>query len=295
VTLKILLLGKNGQLGWELNRALLSLGTLWTIDFPEVDFSHPDTTVDYIFNRYSPDIIINSIAYTNVDLAEKEVELAHLVNATTPGAIAQESRKRHAAFIHISTDFVFDGKKGIPYIETDETNPLNVYGKSKLAGEKAVESLADSYMILRTSWLYSTNRSSYVTKSLQGARNQTIMRAVTDQIGSPTWARSLAEVIGQVIAMGRGDLFEWIHEKSGIYHLGGSGWASRYDWTRAILELDPNKDEQKVKELVPALTNEFPSPAIRPENSSLDCSYFERAFDLRLPFWQDALSLALAP
>jgi dTDP-4-dehydrorhamnose reductase len=289
---KILLLGKNGQLGWEARRVFSTLGDLVCLDYPDIDFTRPEQTKKIIL-EIRPTLIVNAVAYTAVDQAENDSEKAYLINATTPGVIAEEARKFHCAFIHFSTDFVFDGTKGSAYVETDSPNPLNMYGKTKLEGEKAVCAADGAAIILRTSWLYSTIRPSFVTKTLKWARTQKELRVVTDQIGNPTWARSLAEITGQLIAKADRELYSWITEKAGVYHLGGDGWTSRYEWTKEIIRDDPHPEEQITEEVLPALSEEFPTPAQRPLNSSMDCTKFKTAFGLSLPPWQAALKLAM--
>jgi dTDP-4-dehydrorhamnose reductase len=188
---------------------------------------------------------------------------------------------------------VFDGTKGSSYIETDVTNPLNVYGKTKLEGEQAIQAAGGAYLILRTSWVYSMRQGGFVTKVLQWAREQDTLRVVDDQISSPTWARMLAEATALILAQGRDDPADYIRQKAGLYHLAGSGSSSRFEWAQEILELDPQKSEQKVRELLPAKSSEFPTPAERPLVSVLECGRFERTFGLQLPAWQEALQLAL--
>jgi dTDP-4-dehydrorhamnose reductase len=290
--MRILLLGKNGQLGWELRRTLASLGEVTALNFPEIDLVQPDATCK-IIHEIHPDIVINAIAYTLVDQAETEPEIATAINASAPGRLAEAASSAGAAFVHFSTNYVFDGSKGSPYTETDLPNPLNVYGKSKLAGEQAIAQIDGAYLIFRTSWVYSMRRESFVTKVLDWSRQTRPLRVVIDQIGNPTWARALAEITGLLIARSGADPTSWINHFRGIYHLAGSGFASRYEWARAILSLDPHKEEQAVTDIIAAQTDEFPTPAQRPLNSSLDCSLFTKRFDLQLPHWEESLQLAL--
>jgi dTDP-4-dehydrorhamnose reductase len=284
-----LLIGKNGQLGWELHRTLAALGELIAVDYPEIDLGQPETGRDLI-RRIQPQVIVNAAAYTAVDQAETEQELARKINAIAPGVLAEESRNLKALFVHYSTDYVFDGTKGTPYTENDEPNPINFYGLSKLEGEQNVQNAGGTYLIFRTSWVYSLRQQSgFVNKILQWTRQQETLRIVNDQISNPTWARMLAEATAQVLAQG----VDTYAERKGLYHLAGGGFASRFEWAKLILAMDPNKNEQVVKELLPALTSEFPTPARRPLFSALDCIRFEETFDLSLPPWQTALKLAL--
>lgn len=290
--IKILLIGKNGQLGWELQRTCMTLGEVIAVDYPDVDLARVKELRDLI-KTVKPNLILNAAAYTNVDKAESEPELARKVNALAPAIMAEEMRKLKGALIHYSTDYVFDGTKGSPYIETDLPNPLNVYGATKLEGEQMVQGVGGASLIFRTSWVYSLRHGGFVTKVLQWARQQEILRIVDDQFGSPTWARILAEATAQVVAKGQEDLVGYVREKSGLYHQAGSGQTSRYEWAKAILELDPKKEEQSMKQLLPAKSEEFPSAAVRPENTGLDCSSFEFEFNLQLPPWQQSLQYSL--
>jgi dTDP-4-dehydrorhamnose reductase len=290
--LRILLIGKNGQLGWELQRTLACLGKLHTLDFPEIDLSKPEE-IRAPLRALAPAVIVNAAAYTAVDRAEQEADLAQAVNAQAPQVLAEEARRLGAALIHYSTDYVFDGTKATPYLETDPVQPLNVYGQSKLDGEEAVQNSGCRHWIFRTSWVYSLRRDSFVTKVLGWGRAQKILRVVSDQVGSPTWSRMLAEVTALALGQGLGRLPAWFEETTGLYHLAGDGQASRLEFARAILELDPRRGEQTVSELQPALTSDFPTPARRPLFSALDCTRFKRTFGLSLTPWQAALALAL--
>jgi dTDP-4-dehydrorhamnose reductase len=308
---KILLLGKNGQLGWELQRCLASFGNAATVrpadgarivalDYPEIDLSNPAglSQLRQLIRDIQPAILVNATAYTAVDRAESEAELAFSVNAQAPAVMAEEVKRLGAFLLHYSTDFVFDGSKSSPYTEEDLPNPLNVYGKSKLGGDQAIKTV-DSlpFMILRTAWVYSTRANSFVTKVLEWSRSQKILRLVSDQISNPTWARLLAEVSAQILAMAlaQPDPRAWLEERGGLYHLAGDGYASRLEWGSEILRLDPNRDKQMVTEIIPSLTSDFPSPARRPLFSALNCDRFTEVFKLRLPSWQAALSLAMEP
>ena len=286
--MKILLLGKNGQLGWELQRALAPLGTINALDVEELnleDFKAVRATV----RELTPQLIVNASAYTAVDRAESEQAKCHAINANIPGLLAEEALRLGAALIHYSTDYVFDGQKGLPYTEADLPNPLNVYGQSKLAGEKAIQAVNCSHLILRTAWVYSTRRESFVSKVMQWARQNENLRIVSDQVSNPTWARLLAEITSQTLARG----LDFLQEHSGLYHLAGSGHASRLEWARLILELDPDASQQLVKQLQPAATSDYPTPAQRPLFSALNCEKFSNRFGLQLPAWQSALRMAM--
>jgi len=288
---KILQIGRNGQVGWELLRTCAPLGEVVALDYPDVDLS------DYaglrkLVAEVKPNIILNAAAYTNVDKAESEPEKARAINTLGPAVLAEEAKKINAVLVHYSTDYVFDGTKGSPYVETDATNPLNVYGQTKLEGERAIAASGCANLVLRTSWVYSMRQGGFVTKVLQWARTQEVMRVVNDQISSPTSARMLAEVTALILAQGREDVFGYLMEKGGLYHCAGGGSCSRYEWAKAILDLDPKKEEQTVKVLKTVKSIEFPTPAQRPLVSVMKCTKLKQIFDVMLPTWQTALGLA---
>ncbi|MFN8380537.1 MAG: dTDP-4-dehydrorhamnose reductase [Anaerolineales bacterium] len=290
--MKILLFGKTGQLGWELNRALAPLGEICALGPGELDLADLQALMRTI-REFQPGLIINASAYTAVDQAESEIELATLINTKVPQVMAEAAHELRAPFIHYSTDYVFDGTKGSAYTEDDTVHPLNVYGQSKLEGEQAIGQVGGAHVILRTSWVYSLRGNGFVSKVLSWARKQESLKIVTDQVGSPTWARMLAETTSAMVACGVSNLRDYLLEKSGVYHLGGAGGVSRFDFTKTILDFDPHPEEQLVKKLESALTADFPTPAQRPLCTPLDCSRFERVFGLRLPPWRQALELAM--
>jgi dTDP-4-dehydrorhamnose reductase len=289
--MKILLFGKNGQLGWELEHFLTPLGKTITFSSKELDVKNTFDLKNAI-KSIRPNIIVNALAYTAVDRAEQEPEIAMQVNAHAPAIMAECAKKLNAVFIHYSTDYVFDGEKQLPYIETDLTNPLNVYGQSKLEGEQAIRQVGGVHLILRTSWVYSLRGDNFVTKILSWANQKETLQIVTDQIGSPTWARALAEVTSKMIANSLPNVVHYFSDKSGIYHVGGLGNVSRFDFAREILRLMPT-GKLATKTLAPSLTSDFPSPAQRPLFTSLNCSLFEKTFGLQLPVWEEALKLAM--
>jgi dTDP-4-dehydrorhamnose reductase len=290
--MKILLFGKNGQLGWELERTLAALGNVHVLGQNELDLQDLKALKQVMLTT-QPDVIVNASAYTAVDRAEQEKEIAMRINAEAPGVMAQTAKEIRSVFIHYSTDYVFDGSQRTPYTESDKVNPLNVYGQSKLSGEQAAAEARGAHVILRTSWVYSLRGDGFVSKVLRWARSQETLKIVSDQVGSPTWARALAETTTLMLARSTPNLFDYFSEHAGIYHLGGLGSVSRLDFAREILRLDPHKEEQICKRLEPALTADFPTPAVRPLTTTLNCSRFSTIFGLSLPAWQDALRLAM--
>jgi len=289
---RILLLGNTGQLGWELQRALLPLGTLTALDYPDIDMSDPEN-IQMVCRRVDPQIIINATAYTNVDMAEREPALAMAINSKGPGILAEEARKLNAGLIHYSTDYVFDGEKGVDYTEEDQPNPINRYGETKLAGEKAVQDVGGNYLIFRTSWVYSLRRANFVLKVLKWAREKEILFIVDDQISTPTWARQIAETTSVILAGDGKMMASQLFEKRGLYHLTSGGACSRYDWAEKVLALDPKREEQVMKELCTAKTKDFPSPAKRPLKTSLSCQKIQEVFEIDLPGWETCLRLMM--
>ncbi len=291
--MRILLFGKNGQVGWELQRILPCLGQIIALDYEDLDLADLKA-LETRLDELKPDLIVNASAYTAVDRAEAERDVAMKVNGQAPGVMAEAARRSGAMLVHYSTDYVFDGAKASPYVETDLPHPLNVYGESKLFGEKAIQQATDTYLILRTSWVYSLRlQSGFVQKVLAWARQHEVLRIVDDQIGCPTWARMLAEVTGLLLARGDRPLVEYFKPKSGIYHVAGKGSASRFEWAQAILAHEPGREEQRVQRLEPASSSEFPAPAMRPAYSVLCCTHFENTFGLCIPAWKESLELAM--
>ena len=289
--MKILLFGKTGQLGWELQRSLAGFGNLIALDYPEVDFLREETVISAILGA-KPDLVVNAAAYTDVEGAEKFPEVARKVNGIVPGLIARQALKLRAGLIHFSTDYVFDGLKGSPYSEQDLPNPVNFYGRSKLEGEQLVLAAGGASVILRTSWVYCMRGMGFFNKMLQWSRSQETMRVVDDQIGSPTWARALTVLTQQIVAGCVNEPYESLLSLSGVYHAAGAGIASRFEWAQAILKEDPGKEEQIVTRLIPAKTQEFPSDVQRPPYSALDNTKLS-TMKLALPPWRESLGKCL--
>ncbi|MBF2005340.1 MAG: dTDP-4-dehydrorhamnose reductase [Chlorogloeopsis fritschii C42_A2020_084] len=279
----ILLIGSNGQVGKELQQTLEPYGNIVAVARPTIDFSQPDTLRQVIRDK-QPQIIVNAAAYTAVDKAESEPELAQAINATAPGMLAEEAQKQGAFLIHISTDYVFDGNNCRPYQETDVTNPLSVYGKTKLAGEQAVIQKSDRYLILRTAWIYGAfGKSNFVKTMLRLGGEREEIRVVADQIGSPTWARDIADTIAQLIPKLNSEI-------SGIYHYTNSGVASWYDFAVAIFEEAQQLGlPLKVQRIIPITTPEYPTPACRPAYSVLACTKIAGILGTHAPHWRQRL------
>jgi len=290
--MRILLFGRGGQLGCELHRCLVPLAEVIAVDKEDLDLTQLDR-IPSLIREIHPQIIINAAAYTAVDNAESEQDLARTLNADAPRVMAEEAKRIRALFIHYSTDYVFDGEKGAPYQEKDLPNPINYYGKSKLDGEEAIKACEGSHLILRTSWVYNMRFPSFPTKVLKWARDQKVIRIVEDQVGSPTWARMLAQVTALLLMKGTVASEGWLEDRSGIYHLACDGAVSRYEWANEILKLDPKGDEQVVEKVLAVDSEVFPTPAKRPKFPALNCDWFEKVFDFRMPDWRLALRLAM--
>jgi dTDP-4-dehydrorhamnose reductase len=290
--LKIVLFGGQGQLGWELQRSLAPLGDLRAVDRDVLDLADREGLARFL-KAESPGLIVNASAYTAVDQAEREPDLANQINQQAPALMAEAACALKAGFIHFSTDYVFNGELGRPYVESDEPDPLNAYGNSKLLGERAVLQAGGAGLILRTAWVYSMRTASFVTKVMAWARREAELRIVTDQISNPTWARMLAETTALLAARAGADVYGFFERHAGLYHLAGRGYASRFEWAEKILAADPKRDEHRARLVQPASTSEFPAPARRPFFSALDCTLFEETFALCLPGWERALEMAL--
>jgi dTDP-4-dehydrorhamnose reductase len=296
----ILLIGRSGQIGWELERTLASLGPLVAVGHQEMDLALPDTIRDCI-RKISPGLIVNAAAYTAVDNAEGELSPAMAVNGTAPGILAEEAKRLRAPLIHYSTDYVFgerpqrgpDGKIR-PYIESDDAAPTNEYGRTKLAGERAVQAVGSSHLILRTSWVYASRGRNFLRTMQNLAAEREELRIVVDQIGSPTWARMVAEATAQILAETWSvSGSESLAEKGGLYHLSAAGCVSWYGFAEAILAA-AEAAGKRVPRLVPVPTSEYPLPAARPTYSVLNCSAVRTTFGVSLPDWRHQLKLCLA-
>jgi len=285
--MKILLLGKNGQVGWELNRSLQLLGEVIALDRSQCDLSKPET-IPKIIQSIKPDIIVNAAAYTAVDKAEEEKELADVVNHISVGVLAEEAKKLSALLIHYSTDYVFDGAKEEPYTEEDEPNPQSVYGVTKFLGEKAVRTSGCNYLIFRTSWVFASRGSNFVKTMLRLASERDEIRVVADQFGAPTSAELIADVTS--LCLYRISLDKIFAEQLfGTYHLATMGKISWYGFAKYVIKstLSLGVRLRVMSDFIyPLATEEFPLPAKRPANSQLDCTKLHNVFLLCLPQWQ---------
>lgn len=280
MTNRILLTGADGQLGHELQQTLAPWGEVIALTRQELDLSQGEQ-IRQLVQQIRPSMIVNSAAYTAVDKAESEVELAQAVNGTTPKIMAEEAEKIGALLLQVSTDYVFDGQKNTPYLETDPTHPLSSYGKSKLAGEVGIQQVTDNYLILRTAWVYGVyGKGNFVKTMLRLGQDREELRVVADQVGSPSWAKDIAEAIAQLLQS----------ETTGIYHFTNSGVVSWYDFAIAIFEEARALGfPLKVQRVIPITTADYPTPAIRPAYSVLSGKKITETLGDYPPYWRDSL------
>lgn len=289
--MKVLLTGKNGQVGYELVRGLQALAEVVATDRDSFDLAST-AEIEQKIKAINPDLIINAAAYTAVDKAEQDYQQAHLINSVAPGQIAKTCRKLDIPIIHFSTDYVFDGSREVPWKETDTPSPINTYGETKLGGELAVQASGAAYMIFRTSWVYGARGQNFYRTMCRLAEEKTSLNIVDDQIGAPTWSRHIADVVCQIVTMAKSGKQDFWQENSGLYHLTASGQTSWCGFANAIFEELSQK--QLTTPAVTAITSkDYPLPAKRPAYSCLDNSLLNERFLIELPHWRDSLVLLM--
>lgn len=277
---RILLTGRNGQVGWELERSLQPLGHVLAYDRAGLDLADPDR-LRAVVREVRPDIIVNPAAYTAVDKAEAEPDTAITINGTAPGILAEETKRLGALLVHYSTDYVFDGRKDGAYTEDDRPNPINTYGRSKLAGEQAIQASACRHLILRTSWVYGLRGHNFLRTILRLAAERDELRIVADQMGAPTWSRMIAEATSALLAAP--------HPPEGLFHLTAGDSTSWHGFAAAIVD-----HAGVTTRVTPITTAEYPLPAGRPANSRLSCGRLASQTGIALPDWRLVLDLCLA-
>jgi len=287
---KILITGKNGQLGYELAEKFSSAHDVIALDRNELDLSQPDQIIEKV-RAIKPDLILNAAAYTAVDLAETEADLAVAINGIAPGVLAEEANRLDVPIIHYSTDYVYDGSASKSYRETDAVAPLGIYGKSKLAGEIAIASTAKRYLIMRVSWLYGNRRQNFMLTMLRLMRERENLSVVSDQIGSPTWVRLVANTTKHALNFASGKPTLKIAE--GLYHVAASGVTSWHGFASAI-RANTNDLERRVQSIRAIATSEYPTPAKRPAYSVLNCAKIEAALGINMPTWDSQLLECIA-
>lgn len=290
----ILLTGASGQVGWELQRSLTTLGKIVAPSSTELDLSRPKSLAAQI-RRIKPDLIVNPAAYTAVDKAETEEDLAWAINAEAPEILANAAARLGISLVHFSTDYVYDGNKQTPYLETDLANPLGVYGASKLVGDTAVQASGAPHLILRTSWVYGMRGRNFLLTMQRLARERDELGVVNDQFGAPTWSRSIAEATAQMLALwlSPGATKQDRQRLSGVYHMSCAGQTSWHGFASAILE-NLRRNESGIARLKAITTQNYPTPAKRPQNSVLSNHKLKQTFGVQLPDWKTALSLCPA-
>jgi dTDP-4-dehydrorhamnose reductase len=284
---KILIFGRIGQVGWELRHKLACLGEVSNVDYPEIDFSKPDTIREAV-RAAEPTVIVNAAAYTAVDKAEAAPEPAWAINAAGPGVIAEEAKRLGALMVHYSTDYVYDGSKQGAWVETDAPNPLNVYGQTKLAGDEAIQAVGGDYLILRTSWVYGARGGNFLLTMLRLAKERPELRIVDDQAGSPTSSECIAQATANILAQVVAPVGDGLAGRSGVYHLTNSGETTWFGFAKSFLS-----KQAVCPKLTPIPASSYPLPAERPVNSVLSCDRIAETFGVRMPPWELALELVL--
>jgi len=291
-----LVTGGSGQVGFELVRELAVLGQVVAPTRAELDVADPRALRAFV-RALAPTVVVNAAAYTAVDQAESDEAACALVNAEAPAVLAEEARRAGAALVHFSTDYVFDGRKGAPYVETDAPAPLNVYGATKLAGERAVIESGAASLVLRLSWVFGGRGRNFMRTVLRLAREPRELRIVCDQVGAPTAsplaAAAAAQLLGRALAR-PGGVVECLREAGGVYHLGAGGETTWHAFAEAILQADPARGEHRCTGVRPVPTSEYPTSAARPRYSVLGSDRLAAAFGVRLPPWEEHLRLTLA-
>lgn len=289
--MKIVLFGKNGQVGWELQRALAPLGEVIALDSASTaycgDFLNPEGIRQTILT-IKPDVIVNAAAYTAVDKAESDAEAAHTINSVTPGVLAEEAAACDAWLVHYSTDYVFPGTGSVPWQEEDSTAPLNCYGVTKLEGEQRIVAACPKHLIFRTSWVYASRGNNFAKTMIRLGKERTELSIINDQFGAPTSAELLADCTAHALMQARQN-----GQVAGIYHLAAAGETTWHDYASYIFETVKDRMPLAVTTIKAVATSAYPTPAQRPHNSRLNCNKLQRTFDLRLPHWKQGVSRML--
>lgn len=284
----ILIVGRIGQVGWELRRTLAPLAPLVSVDYPDIDLTDGSSIRRWVRDT-APGVVVNAAAYTAVDKAEADTDRCHRINGVAPGILAEEAKAAGAILVHYSTDYVYDGSRKSPYTETETPNPLGAYGRSKLAGDVAVQQVGVEHLIFRLCWVYGARGQNFMLTMMRLAREREKLRVVADQFGCPTWSRMIAETtalaLKQALAADPG-------QYTGTYHLAASGSTSWHGFARSIIESMPAAGKV-CREVEAISTGDYPVAARRPAYSVLDCGKLKRTFGLQLPDWKESLGVVL--
>lgn len=283
---RILVLGSRGQVGYELRRTMAPLGEVVGLDYPQIDLSDLSNAVKAV-EESQADIVCNAVAHTQVDKAEDEPDVCRRLNAGLPQVLAEACKKRGALLVHYSTDYVYEGNGTHARTEAEPTKPLSVYGLTKLEGDQAIGAIDCEHLIFRLQWVYGARGNNFLRTMRKLFREREELRVVDDQVGSPTWSRAIAEATAQAVASQRKS------GQKGVYHMAGPGFVSWHGFATAIRELDPIQEELVVRSIVPVPSSTYPTKAVRPLNSRLDCDKLQRDFGLRLPSWRTQLEQVL--
>jgi dTDP-4-dehydrorhamnose reductase len=289
---KILILGRRGQVGWELRHKLASLGQVTAVGSSELDLSSPDSIRNFV-RATEPAVIVNAAAYTSVDNAESDIEPAAAINGVAPGVLAEEAKRLGSILVHYSTDYVFDGTKRGSYVESDAPNPMNVYGKTKLAGDLAIEAVGGDYLIMRTSWVYGSRGNNFLLTMSRLAQERSELRIVDDQIGAPTSSDCIAQATADMLVQVLAQEGRRLDGRSGIYNLTAKGETTWFGFAKALLTQSADTSGFAIPTLIPICTGDYPRPARRPANSRLSCQKLAETFVVTLPHWEHALSSVL--
>ncbi len=289
----VLVTGAKGQVGFELCKLMSPYGKVVGVDVDDCDLTNT-SAIESLVERVKPTIIINPAAYTAVDKAEQDAITAEALNVVAPRVLAREAKKRNALFVHYSTDYVFDGTKNEPWLETDATNPVSVYGRTKRDGENAVLAENGASLIFRLEWVYGVRGVNFLLRILQLAHEREELKIVNDQFGAPTWSRAIAEATVSVVQQSLANPYDFGMQHAGIYHMAAGGRASWFDFAKSFLEKDPRKSSQTLKSLQPIPSSAYPTPARRPANSVLNCDKLYKVFGVRLSQWEQQLAAVMA-
>jgi dTDP-4-dehydrorhamnose reductase len=288
----ILVTGAKGQVGFELCKLLSRHAKVVGVDLEDCNLT--DTSaIERLMQRINPTVVINPAAYTAVDKAEQDVGIAEALNVVAPAVFAREAKKREALFVHYSTDYVFDGTKSSPWEESDATNPVSVYGRTKRDGENAVLAENGASLIFRLEWVYGVRGVNFLLRILQLAQEREELKIVNDQFGAPTWSRAIAQGTVDVVLQSFLNPYEFGLQHAGIYHMASQGRTSWFDFAKKFLELDPQRSSQTLKSLQPIPSSAYPTPAKRPANSVLNCEKLQKAFGVSLSHWEQQLAAVM--
>lgn len=290
--MNILLFGRNGRIGWELERTLFTIGHVTALGSKEINLADTDR-VKSIIREYAPSLIVNAAAISSVDYSQDHIDLTRMVNSLSLKVISEGANRNGAGLIHFSSDYVFDGTKGSPYTEKDIPSPVNVYGETKLLGDQIVEAFCEAYLIIRTSWVYSLRRDNYLLNILRSINHKKDEISAPIQYGSPTWCRTLAQIVANILLLrDHSNIYDFFKRNKGIYNLAGEGGVSRSELVKEVILSIMTNNEKNTPRIKTVPLDEF-FRVKRPLNTILDCSLVKSQFGIEIPTWTTSLALAL--